>query len=1276
MHSFQNLQESYRRLGAILRELLNVEKAELRILDGIDYPLLILEMGSDIAGFAVLEAEPERAYARAYTAFKDTYRKNHNSWRDRNLSFVLCRPEDRRSDDAFFSKTETDVYFCRKYVITLRCRDAEQITELQRLPFVPLRDDKSSGVIRPPSARALLQRANLSAELARRIVEDYASSADRILKEELLPELNFDSQATPEILTQSQAVENTRVTDISIEAFRAYRKRQEFDLDADLVVLYGPNGLGKTSFFDAIDYVCTGRMGRFCSHHNIKPDRFFGFARHLDSSPEDGSVSLGIKRGDSTSSITRDLVDWNTVLLDGKRVNRRGDVLQFLTSAMWGEKRPLTANLECLFRATHLFSQSTPELLIAFEERSELPAGLVSRMLALDDYATGQKKTQAVLDLAKKKLADVAQDTAKLEEHINDIRSRIRKLPESPTGAEAPASFRRDAKKLASELEEHLDFAVSDDNSDPTAELARKWRAVVEASIQEVREMLHRTREVESGHPQFEKNSKALEDEKTKGPQMEAALEKRSAEQEKKRRQKLQLMSGVEKERSELTLATARMHALNDFAELREVYQEAINSLRLRRQELKLAIGKAQTTSDELRALAPTAESLRAQIVEQQKVNKTASAMMNKLAAIQEEFTAWERSTQQVANLQRRTGELETSASVINEKRVVLKAGIGEQEKKLAALDKEYELASADQTKLTLLLEEIETHVSSATCPVCGTDHASRVELIKRIHARKKAQPSHVEKLRSQRGKLRDALAEARSVLTEHSRERESKLTELSETTEALKHMCASISAYEHQVSEVGLIAGEDLQNILINQLAQTAETQTTAEQTQKRLESELGKVVERMTVLEQEEKTQAAICERSESSISSLERRIAALQTKANEIGVPLEIEAQELAGMLEAATSHAMVVRQRVEKAEKTIQEIARIINKETASVEELDEGVEAHRMEVERIESEIELYRERASIALGKRTDISLEAISQRRKHLEKHMELLQAIVGRCIALERTLDAAQRSAMLSDLELQVAVLIKQKQSLFDTSERLSRARDVFAGVKRILDRQISQAVANYVEGLGFLTTVIQKRLRAAYGFGDISLRAKGNEIQVSVGWNDQDLKPGDFFSDSQNQILMLSLFLSGRLTQTWSGFAPILMDDPVTHFDDLNAFGFVELIRGLASSYPGRRQFFISTCDDRLFGLMRSKFRDLPGGVRFYEFEGIGRDGPVVKRIDVHEDGETEEDSGRGTLAEGEDKGNREANSRTSGVSFSGPGDVTIHGDVVGGDQTKTH
>lgn len=137
--------------------------------------------------------------------------------------------------------------------------------------------------------------------------------------------------------------------------------------------------------------------------------------------------------------------------------------------------------------------------------------------------------------------------------------------------------------------------------------------------------------------------------------------------------------------------------------------------------------------------------------------------------------------------------------------------------------------------------------------------------------------------------------------------------------------------------------------------------------------------------------------------------------------------------------------------------------------------------------------------------------------------------------------------------------------------------------------------------------------------YGFGEVQLKAMGSEAAVQVEWVNKNLQvpPTDFFSDSQKQILMLSIFLAGGLRQNWSGFSPVLLDDPVTHFDDLNAYGFVELVRGIVSSHPHDWQFFISTCEERLFSLMRRKFERVEGGAKFYEFMGMSDTGPIIEQ-----------------------------------------------------------
>lgn len=76
--------------------------------------------------------------------------------------------------------------------------------------------------------------------------------------------------------------------------------------------------------------------------------------------------------------------------------------------------------------------------------------------------------------------------------------------------------------------------------------------------------------------------------------------------------------------------------------------------------------------------------------------------------------------------------------------------------------------------------------------------------------------------------------------------------------------------------------------------------------------------------------------------------------------------------------------------------------------------------------------------------------------------------------------------------------------------------------------------------------------------------------------------------------------------------------MMDDPVTHFDDLNTYALLDLISGLQNSPDGSKQFVISTCDEKLLQLARQKFRHLGDAAKFYSFSAIGANGPKVAEI----------------------------------------------------------
>ena len=193
------------------------------------------------------------------------------------------------------------MFFCRKFTVVL---DAPLEAELARLPFFPL-ERREGGFKRPPSAQTLLKSCGVSAPLAASIAgrKSEESIVEGCLKR-LFGEPEFiHSELPDERLRAEDIPQAIRLLRVEIENFRAYRHLQPFDFDADLVLLYGPNGFGKTSLFDAVDFAATGDIGRL----RLARDgpRFNKAATHLDALPsEPGHVTISFRAQDRATKST------------------------------------------------------------------------------------------------------------------------------------------------------------------------------------------------------------------------------------------------------------------------------------------------------------------------------------------------------------------------------------------------------------------------------------------------------------------------------------------------------------------------------------------------------------------------------------------------------------------------------------------------------------------------------------------------------------------------------------------------------------------------------------------------------------------------------------------------------------------------------------------------------------------------------------------------------------------------------------------------------------
>ncbi|MDM1038371.1 AAA family ATPase [Myroides odoratimimus] len=118
---------------------------------------------------------------------------------------------------------------------------------------------------------------------------------------------------------------NIKLSKIILEAFRGYKDKVTFDFTlpdnkiADIVAIYAPNGFGKTSFFDGIEWNTKGKIERFEENSKIKNSaELFGGAilKNRESNLNNGSVSLFDQQNLHFTRITSNSDKWD--LLSGR----------------------------------------------------------------------------------------------------------------------------------------------------------------------------------------------------------------------------------------------------------------------------------------------------------------------------------------------------------------------------------------------------------------------------------------------------------------------------------------------------------------------------------------------------------------------------------------------------------------------------------------------------------------------------------------------------------------------------------------------------------------------------------------------------------------------------------------------------------------------------------------------------------------------------------------------------------------------------------------------
>ena len=992
-----------------------------------------------------------------------------------------------------------------------------------------------------------------------------------------------------------------------IKGFRAYRKPQTFSLGADVTVLYGPNGFGKTSVFDAIDFAATGEIGRMKSSSDAL---FEKTAKHLDSKAEESAVSLSFSSNGAVRKVTRRVSARKQALLDGRLTDRK-TILAELTGGDFPSVDRVE-NFVSLFRATHLFSQEHQELTKDFHNDCQLSEKIVSRLLAFEDYTNAVNKATKVREILQSVVDNAAKDIRELSEKLADEKAELDRLGRSAQIHSSTDVLHEAIETLRTKVSE-AGVSVTIEGSELAT--VRGWRAAIEVRHAEAQARIDRLTALAKDVTARPGIVAELARIRRQLVQKEAALETVDKKQIAVDQELQQINRRLAKLTTTREAVQARAGVLEWIRATKPVYTELLKKDHEITDELKRVKDVlAQDHHTETRA----ASKLR---IQDARIKETAERLATKRAELGAVQTVIEATTTWRADHTRlvAVGKAERDLVELVELLVAEERDIASQ---LPAITSEEarltrHIAEVDhsQSELRRLLSQLQGHVHSGTCPLCGEDLGSMDELLRRIH--KQVTADAASDARVARGRIQ---AEAKSLserLALNKEKRDQANAGVTELREERVNLKKRIRDFEKAAGKVGAPIDNSVTTHLHARYERIQQEIATASRQVEDLNEELQTAHTTLTQMRSKIASMDAEVSEKEAKLEDIQAQMRRLREDPRTTQLSLDIDLAQLTDLEHLNVQELTAVNADVEVAAGSM---AQGKARRTALRQESD----SLKAELSGLRDQVANLQKTAAGLTARLEESKLPPDANERTVLE----LMSAESHAQAQFLELRDLAASIELAIDTEMTAAALTRLRQNVLNTQRAVTRAirkseqhqpwLKYFDALSILVSAQQHNAVADFTREYGPRTSVIQRRLRSVYGFDEVYIHSHESTIRVRVKRRGKELRPTDYFSQSQQQTLLLGLFLTTCLSQTWSALSPVLLDDPVTHFDDLNTYAFLDLIVGLLESESENRQFIISTCDEKFLQLARQKFSHLGERATFYTFSAISADGPVVEEV----------------------------------------------------------
>lgn len=229
-----------------------------------------------------------------------------------------------------------------------------------------------------------------------------------------------------------------------------------------------------------------------------------------------------------------------------------------------------------------------------------------------------------------------------------------------------------------------------------------------------------------------------------------------------------------------------------------------------------------------------------------------------------------------------------------------------------------------------------------------------------------------------------------------------------------------------------------------------------------------------------------------------------------------------------------------------------------------------------------------------------DIITQFLLQTTTHLHKLINLKNELNSFGIDLELIKENVRVNELLDEirgLENEIPALDRSLEKVFST--RRDCMEYIQSGINNYFNKDVINLIYGRIEPHPKLT-----KIDFLTDFND-----RGEpRLLITTGNDEGQVNPILFLSAGQVNVLSLSIFLARCFEYGNKEIETIFMDDPIQNLSDINVLSFIDLLRTLITTH--NKQIVISTHDEKFFRLLQNKLPEEYCSAKYFEFESMGK------------------------------------------------------------------